>query len=122
MCCWWRENIYWKYCLSSHCKLIHSFLYHPAWSPQADIILNIFCPAFNFQVMTGITVKPDVLLRATLQYCPTILQYSPTILQFCQGDCSEIHKRFVNKASDWTIRKREAPILLLDQSTIVKSL
>jgi hypothetical protein len=25
----------------------------------------------------------------------------------------EIHKRFVNKASDWTIRKREAPIQLL---------
>jgi hypothetical protein len=25
----------------------------------------------------------------------------------------EIHKRFVNKASDWTIRKREAPIQFL---------
>ena len=64
------------------------------------------------------TVKPDVLLQATLQYCPTILQFS-------LADCSEqfatdanklrveIHERFVNKASDWTIRKREAPIQLL---------
>jgi hypothetical protein len=25
----------------------------------------------------------------------------------------EIHKRFVNKASDWTIRKKEPPIQLL---------
>jgi hypothetical protein len=65
-----------------------------------------------FTFVDCITVKLDVLLPATLQYCPTILQ-------FWQGVCSEqfasdenklqveIHKRFVKKLSDWTISKKE---------------
>jgi hypothetical protein len=76
------------------------------------------------------TVKPDRMFSCE-QHCNIVPQYchfdSQIALSNLQPDCSEqlatdanklqveIHKRFVNKASDstdWTIRKREAPIQL----------
>ena len=50
------------------------------------------------------------------QYCNFDRQIALSNLQATRTNYKlqvEIHKRFVNKASDWTIRKKEAPIQLL---------
>jgi hypothetical protein len=54
--------------------------------------------------LSGVVLQSNRVFSCE-QHCNIVPQYAA----ICK---IEIHKRFVNKASDWTIRKREAPIQL----------